>query len=128
MPKCTNTCTIRLVIKQIIWRGSSRRRIQDFPSEAQDIGGYELLKVQFGKPPSDWKPVPSVGSGAIEIRIHHPHEHRIMYVANYPEAIYILHCFEKKTPQTSLKDIELARKEYAELQKYRQKQIRQEKK
>jgi phage-related protein len=46
-----------------------------------------------------------VGPGAIEIRIHHPQEHRVIYVANFPEAVYILHCFGKKTQKTPTKDL-----------------------
>lgn len=110
-------------MKQVIWRGSSRSRIRAFPVVAQDIAEHELMRVQFGKMPADWRAMPSVGTGVIEIRIHRPREYRVVYVANYPEAIYVLHCFEKKMRQTALKEIQLARMEYAELQRYRQKQI-----
>lgn len=65
--------------------------------------------------PDDWKPMSSVGSGALEIRIHEPHEYRVIYVAKMPEAIYILHAFQKKTKKTSRKDLEIARKAYAEI-------------
>jgi phage-related protein len=107
-------------MKKVIWLGNSRRSIQEFPSQAQDIAGHELLKVQLGKMPSDWKAMTSVGPGAIEIRIHHPQEHRVIYVANFPEAVYILHCFGKKTQKTLIKDLDIARIEYAKLEKYRQ--------
>ncbi|MBI4534569.1 MAG: type II toxin-antitoxin system RelE/ParE family toxin [Candidatus Melainabacteria bacterium] len=60
----------------------------------------------------------SVGAGAIEIRVHRPDEYRVIYIANFPEAIYVLHCFGKKTQRTANKDIEIARTEYADLQKY----------
>lgn len=111
-------------MKQLVWRGSSRSRIRDFPPEAQDIAGYELMRVQFGKMPADWRPITSVGSGVIEIRVHRPHEHR---VATYPEAIYVLHCFGKKTQRTSKKDIDIARTEYANLQTYRKDRAKQSK-
>lgn len=112
-------------MKQLVWRGSSRSRIRDFPSEAQDIAGHELMRVQFGKMPADWRPISSVGSGVIEIRVHRPHEHRVIYIATYPEAIYVLHCFGKKTQRTSKKDIDIARSEYADLQKYRKDRAKQ---
>jgi len=50
-----------------------------------------------------------------------PYEHRVIYVASYATAIYILHCFPKKTQRTPLNEIQIARSEYAELQKLQQK-------
>jgi len=114
-------------MKELVWRGSSRGRIREFPAEAQDIAGHELMRVQFGKVPADWRPMSSVGPGAIEIRVHRPHEHRVVYVAVFQEAIYVLHCFEKKTQKTAKNDIDIARNEYADLQKYRKEQAKKSK-
>jgi len=69
--------------------------------------------------PSDWKPLPSVGPGVQEIRIHTAHEHRVVYVARFAEAIYVLHAFEKRTQRTRHGDIELAKARLAELQALR---------
>jgi phage-related protein len=93
--------------------------LRAFPDEARYVGGSELLRVQEGKTATDWKPMPSIGAGAIEIRIHMPHEYRVIYVAKFYEAIYVLYCFEKKTQQTTRKDIENAKKAYAEMQRIR---------
>ena len=106
-------------LKKIEWVKGSRRLLKAFPDEARYITGSELLRVQEGNTPTDWKPMPSVGSGAIEIRIHVPHEHRVLYVAKFQEAIYVLNCFEKKTQKTAPKDIENARSAYAEMQRIR---------
>lgn len=35
---------------------------------------------------------------------------RVVYVAKLADAIYVLHCFQKKTQETAKRDIELARK------------------
>lgn len=59
--------------------------------------------------PADWKPLPTVGSGVNEIRIHTDLEHRVIYVAKFEEAIYVLHAFEKKSQQTRDADLNLAR-------------------
>jgi len=59
----------------------------------------------------------TVGPGAFEIRIHDPHEHRVIYVAKFEDAVYVLHAFEKKTQKTSDKDLNIARTAYAELKK-----------
>ncbi len=61
----------------------------------------------------------SIGFGVKEIRIHNPHEHRVVYVAKYAEAVYVLHAFEKKTQKTPDKDLRIARKEYAKLHETR---------
>ena len=60
--------------------------------------------------PADWKMVASVGRGVREIRIHEQGEFRVVYVAKFPEAVYILHAFEKKTQRVPKQAIELARR------------------
>ncbi len=63
----------------------------------------------------------AVGSGAIEVRIHHPHEHRVIYVAKFPEAIYVIHAFTKKTQKTPEADLTIARINYAQIKNLREK-------
>ena len=75
--------------------------------------------VQQGHPPDDWKPMPTVGPGVYEIRIHSTVEHRIFYIAKFAEAMYVLHAFEKRTRQTRQADIDLARKRLADVTKSR---------
>ena len=59
--------------------------------------------------PSDWKPMPSVGSGVQEIRIHSGNEYRVIYLAKLAEAVYVLHAFEKKTRKTPQAALDAAR-------------------
>lgn len=62
--------------------------------------------------PDDWKPFDEVGAGVREIRIKEANGiYRVMYVAKFHEAIYVLHCFQKKSQATSEhdKDIVVAR-------------------
>ena len=40
---------------------------------------------------------------------------RVMYVANFEDAIYVLHCFKKKTQKTSQKDKDLSVQRYKDL-------------
>ena len=54
--------------------------------------------------------MPSVGLGVQEIRIHTGMEHRVLYVAKFAEAVYVLHAFEKRTRQTLNADLDLARR------------------
>ena len=51
----------------------------------------------------------SVGVGVQEIRIRTGAEHRMLYVAKFAEAVYILHAFEKQTRRTPKADLDLAR-------------------
>lgn len=107
-------------MKKVIW--ATRRRLKDFPLVARKKAGEQLYRVQEGKEPEDWRPMPSVGPGAMEIRIHQPREHRVIYVAIFPEGVYVLHAFEKKTQQTPQKDIAIARANCAEIKKSRAQQ------
>ena len=69
--------------------------------------------------PTDWKPVPSVGPGARDIRIHTTTEHRVLYVTKFAEAIYVLHAFQKKTRKTPRQDLELGRQRFQGLVAWR---------
>jgi phage-related protein len=93
----------------IAWVGASFEDLRNFPPEARRVAGYELRRIQRGLMPTDWKPMPSVGPGVNEIRIHTDVEHRVLYVAKFEEAVYVLHAFEKKSRQTRDKDLALAR-------------------
>ncbi len=81
--------------------------------------GVELRYVQHAQEAKDWKPMPVVGQGANEIRVHSAGEYRIFYVAKFQEAIYVLHVTVKKTQKTVQADIEMAQKRYRELQEKR---------
>ncbi len=87
-----------------------------FPEDARHDAGYQLDKVQRGEQPDDFKPMPSVGKGAEEIRIaEESGAYRVIYVARRAEAVYVLHAFQKKTRATSRHDIEVARKRFAQV-------------
>lgn len=71
-----------------------------------------MWQVQRGLRPSDFKPMPSIGTGAFEIRVHVLGEWRLIYVAKFEGAVYVLHAFRKKTQKTRKEDIELAARRY----------------
>src|SRR3989454_7385848 len=96
-------------MKPIVWLGDSLARIRDFVPEARHEAGVQLGLVQAGKEPSDWKPMPSVGLGVNEIRVRTGNAYRLIYVARFSEAVYVLHAFEKKSRKTSKPDLDLAR-------------------
>jgi phage-related protein len=102
-------------IKSLHFVGSSLDDLRNFPDEARRAAGFELHAVQSGLEPSDWRPMPIVGSGVREIRIHILGEWRVMYVAKFQNSVYVLHAFKKKTRRTNQQDIDLARKRYKQI-------------
>jgi phage-related protein len=108
-----------MVDKTIVWIGSSRDDLRRFRKEAQRKAGYQLRLVQQGKEPDDFKPMPSIGSGAYEIRVQLGDTYRVFYVAKFEEAIYVLHAFQKKTQKTARRDIEIGRQRYSAVQNRR---------
>ena len=98
-------------MKAIVWLGASKDGLIGFPVDARRDAGYQLHRVQRGEEPSDWKPMIAVGPGVREIRIwDESGTFRVVYLATRPEAIYVLHCFQKKTAKTSRREGELARR------------------
>lgn len=98
--------------KLLLRLGSSRSDVLAFPREARRLAGFQLRRVQQGLDPLDWKPMPSVGPGVREIRIPTALEHRVLYVAKFEEAVYVLHAFEKRTRKAPKRDVQLARQRY----------------
>jgi len=59
--------------------------------------------------------MPTVGPGVREIRVRTALEHRVLYVAKFAEAVYVLHVFEKRSRKTQMHDIELGRQRFRAL-------------
>ena len=105
-------------MKELRFRGSSLDDLRTFPAHAVRDAGYQMDKIQHGKEPTDWKPMPSIGEGVKEIRVQdEAGAFRVIYLAKMSDAVYVLHCFQKKTRQTSLADVKLARKRFKDLMK-----------
>jgi phage-related protein len=102
-------------MKKLRFIGSSLDDLKNFPIEARRDAGFELDTVQRGGMPPDFKPLPAVGPGAYEIRIHALGEWRVVYVAKFDNVVYVLHAFHKKTQKTRREDIELAARRYKQL-------------
>ena len=104
------------VIKPVEFRGSALADLRAFPDEARRRAGFQLDQVQHGRDPDDWKPMATIGRGVREIRIREPQgAFRVIYVAKFAEAVFVLHCFQKKSQRTSREDIALAARRYREL-------------
>ena len=80
-----------------------------------------MRDVQFGEEPHDWKPMPSVGPGVREIRVREASgAFRVIYVAHFEAAVYVLHAFQKKSKRgiaTPNKDMNMIRQRLAEAER-----------
>jgi phage-related protein len=80
-----------------------------FPAGARRMAGFQLDQVQHGEDPDDGKPMNSIGTSVREIRVRITEGAcRVIHVAKSSGAIYVLHCFQKKSQQTGSKDVTLA--------------------
>jgi phage-related protein len=96
--------------KRVVWLGSSKADLKALPKTVLAQAGYQLFLVQCGLEPTDWKRMSTVGAGVREIRVRDSSgAFRVIYLMSRPEAIYVLHCFQKKTQATLQSDIELAK-------------------
>ena len=109
-------------MKPIRFLGDSLKCLRDFPEDARQDAGYQLDKVQRGKQPDDFKPMPSIGKGVEEIRVWDDvATYRVIYTARMTDAVVVLHAFQKKTQATSKRDLDVARARFALLMKGRKK-------
>jgi phage-related protein len=104
--------------KPVEFRGSSLDDLRAFPKTARQEAGYQIDRVQHGEEPSDWKTMKTVGPGVQEIRVRDEGDaYRVIYIAKLENAVYVLHCFQKKTRKTRQADLDLAARRYRELMK-----------
>jgi len=103
-------------MKPVRFLGDSLERLRDFPEDARQDAGYQLDKVQRGKQPDDFKPMPSIGKGVEEIRLWDDSgTYRVIYTARLADAVFVLHAFQKKTQATSKRDIDIAKERFTQL-------------
>lgn len=89
--------------RELVWLGSTRRDLQDFPSDVQDVMGFALWLAQTGGKHPDAKPLHGFGgSGVVEIVDDHDGDtYRVVYTLSLPDAVYVLHAFQKKSKRGS---------------------------
>jgi len=103
-------------MKPVAFLGDSLDAIRSFSDDPRREAGFQIDRIQRGLDPDHWKPMATVGPGVREIRIGDAHgAFRVIYVATLPDAIYVLHAFQKKSQATALRDIDLAIKRLKEL-------------
>ena len=89
------------------------------PEDVIDVFGFALHLAQTGKKHANAKPLRGFGgAGVLEVVEDHLGDtYRAVYTVKIDDAVYVLHCFQKKTQQTTKRDIELAQKRLKALMK-----------
>ncbi|MBO4329088.1 MAG: type II toxin-antitoxin system RelE/ParE family toxin [Rhodocyclaceae bacterium] len=101
-------------LKPLVWVGSSKKDLMKMPDEVQDTFGYALHLAQTGKKHGDARPLKGFGSaGVLEvIEDCATSTYRAVYTVRFQDAVYVLHCFQKKSTQgisTPKPDLDLIR-------------------
>jgi phage-related protein len=111
---------LRIAVKPVRFLGDSLKRLRAFPEGARHDVGYQIWRLQLGKLPEDFKPMPTIGPGVEEIRVRDvTGAYRVIYTARLGDAVYVLHMFQKKARATPRTDIELAAQRYKALMRAR---------
>jgi phage-related protein len=86
-------------LKPVIWVGSSRKDLREFPDPVQDHLGYALYVAQCGGKHRDAKVLTGFGgAGVVEIvKDHRGDTFRAVYTLRHAGAVYVLHVFQKKS-------------------------------
>jgi phage-related protein len=89
--------------KPLFWVASSRKDLSSMPSVVQDTFGYALYLAQTGGKHSETKPLKGFGhAGVLEIvEDFHGNTYRAIYTVRFGNAVYVLHCFQKKSMKKS---------------------------
>ena len=85
--------------RPLYWVGSAKKDLLAFPEPVVDDFGYALGVIQQGGIPPSSKPWKGEGSGVFElIKDHVGDTYRVVLTVRFEMAIYVLHCFQKKSP------------------------------
>jgi phage-related protein len=108
--------------RPVVWVGSSRRDLREFPREIRCDIGRALYAAQAGETDPAAKPMRGFGGGSVvEIIAHHRGDTwRAVYTVRFAEAVYVLHAFQKKSKRgiaTLKRDFELIRQRLAEAER-----------
>jgi len=101
-------------VKPIVWLRSSKEDLKRFPEPARRHIGYALKMAQEGEKHPDAKPLKGFGSAAVVeiVEDHDRNTYRAVYTVQFSEAIYVLHCFQKKSHHgiaTDRRELDLVR-------------------
>jgi len=104
----------KLPVKPLEWVASSKKDLLSMPTEVVDIFGYALHLAQNGGKHAQVKPLKGFGSaGVLEVVADDDgNAYRAVYTVRFANAVYVLHCFQKKSHKgiaTPKQDLDLIR-------------------
>jgi len=107
----------------VVWMGSSLDDLKEMPEDVKDVFGYALHLAQNGKKHGDAKPLKGFkGAGVLEVVDDFKGDtYRAVYTVKIADAVYVLHCFQKKSKSgiaTPKKDIDLIKQRLRDAQEY----------
>lgn len=101
-------------MKPLVWIASAKKDLMAMPDDVQDTFGYALHLAQTGEKHDQAKPLKGFGSaGVLEVvEDSDGGTYRAVYTVRFGNAVYVLHCFQKKSTHgiaTPKPDIDLIR-------------------
>jgi phage-related protein len=95
----------------VVWEGDSREVLRTFPDHVKENLGFQLWQLQQGERPSDYRPLPSIGTGVFELPDQDERAwYRVVCLSRIRDVIYVLHCFEKKSREMPRREFETAKR------------------
>ena len=84
-------------LKDLYWIGSARKELGALPDEVVDVFGYALHLAQSGKKHHQAKPLKGLGGVLEVVEDFKSDTYRAVYTVKFSNAVYVLHCFQKKS-------------------------------
>ena len=100
--------------KQVRWVGSSKKDLSSWPGRVCDTIGYALYLAQIGQKHPQSKPLQGFGGAGVlkVVEDFRGNAYRAVYTITFKHAVYVLHCFQKKSKkgiQTPMQEVDLIR-------------------
>lgn len=112
--------------KPVIWVGSAKRDLLGFPLVVMREVGVALGVAQYGDTHPSAKAAKGEGPGVFEVvQDFDRGTYRAVYTVQFRAAIYVLHCFQKKSPsgvRTAKQDVELIGKRLKDARQHYERQ------
>ena len=110
-------------MKDVYWVTSSKKDLQTFPTDVQDVMVSALNLARVGEKHQDAKPMKGfTGSGVLEVVDDYDGDtYRAVYTVRLSEAVFVLHAFKKKSTRgikTPQRDIELVKRRLQAAEEY----------
>lgn len=117
--------TMEQQVKNLLWVGSSKKDLKAMPQTVKDTFGYALYLAQIGSKHEQSKPLKGFGSaGVLEVIERTSNStFRAVYTVTLGDAVYVLHCFQKKSASgiaTPKPDLDLIRERLKAAQAHNQ--------